>query len=91
MSTFLSAEKDRKGQVKKLDTLMDKCCFLDNKHGIAKAALFTVQKILEGNRDSEAGNNEVTDGHNPNVREVSSAFASTGSAVPSLKMKQLSL
>jgi hypothetical protein len=86
MSTFLSAGKDKKEQLKKLDALMDKCCFLDNKRGIAKAALHNVRKILEGNRDSEAGNNEETDGRNRNVREVSSA-----SAVPRLKMKQLSL
>lgn len=62
--------KDRKEQLKKVDNLMNTCCILDNKHGIAKAALFNVKKILEGNEDSEAGNNEETDGHNPNVREL---------------------
>jgi hypothetical protein len=93
MSTFSSAGEGRKEQLKKLGDLMDTCCFLDNKHGLAKAALFNVQKILEGNSGSGAGNNEGTDGHNPNVREVSNATSSTGSAVLRLplQMKQLSL
>jgi hypothetical protein len=93
MSTYSSAGKDRKEQLKKLGDLMDMCCFLDNKHGIAKAALCNVQKVLESNSSSEAGNNEGTDRHAPNAREVSNGTASTGSVVLRLppQMKQLSL
>ncbi|PNF31677.1 hypothetical protein B7P43_G15139 [Cryptotermes secundus] len=62
--------EDRKEQLKKLSDLMGTCCFLDNKHGIAKASILNVQKILEENSGSGAGNSEGTDGHNPNVREL---------------------
>jgi hypothetical protein len=81
MSTFSSAGENRKERLKKLGDLMDTCCFLDNKHGIAKASLFNVQKNLKGNSASEAGNNEGTDGHNPNIREVGNGTATTDSAV----------
>jgi hypothetical protein len=70
---------------------MDTCCFLENKHGVTKAALLDVQKMLKGHSDSEAGNNKETDRHKLNVREVCCDTSLTGSLGlrPQLQMTQL--
>jgi hypothetical protein len=70
MSTFSSTGECRKEQLKKLTDLMATCCSLENKRAMTKAALVDVRKVLKGSSDSEAGNNEETDGPNLNVHEV---------------------
>jgi hypothetical protein len=93
MSTFSSAGRERKEQMKKLDDLMSRCCSLERKHQIAKDALVEAQNIWKESSSREAENNEKTEGNEQNLREVGIDASSTGSVVvrPLFQMKQPSL